>query len=183
MSYSSGLSFPQSSNQTIILGLGSNVGDSRAILSGAAAELRTILHDMRISSVYKTAPQEYVQQDDFFNLVVAGNYAGTPQELFMYTQSIESKYGRDRSKEIKKGPRTLDIDILFFGTQCIQQNNPALCIPHPAIEQRCFVLIPLLELFPAYRHPVSGKLLAEVCSLLGDQGVLKADSAFQFKSL
>lgn len=161
--------------ETIILGLGSNVGDSPAILQGALLQLQTVLHNMSVSSVYRTAPQEYVQQDDFLNLVAAGEYAGTPQELLNYTQAIEAAYGRNRSKEISKGPRTLDIDILFFGTQQIQLEIPPLCIPHPAIEQRCFVLVPLLELFPHFRHPVSGKLLNTVCKALGDQGVVKTD--------
>ena len=165
--------FREDEGELIILGLGSNVGDSSAILRGAAKRLRTILHDIRVSSVYKTAPQEYVQQDDFLNLVISGRYAGTPQHLLADIQSIETAYGRNRSQEIPKGPRTLDIDILFFGTQCIQQADPDLCIPHPALVRRCFVLIPLLELFPAYRHPINGKPLAEVCSSLGNQGVVK----------
>ena len=124
--------------ETIILGLGSNRGDSKTILSEAIKRLASFLSEIRISSIYITKPQDYFDQDDFYNMVVSGNYAGSPASLLKALQHIEADYGRNREAEIPKGPRTLDIDILFFGSQIITLDNPPLIIPHPAIYRRAF---------------------------------------------
>ena len=117
----------------IILGLGSNKGDKK----------------------------DYVCQDDFFNMVLEGEYEGTPFSLLEKKKKIEARNGRNREKEIPKGPRTLDIDILFFGD--ISLNMPNLIIPHPQIEKRAFVVIPLLELFPDFtKGSISYKKLLPV---------------------
>ena len=161
--------------ETILLGLGSNRGDSHEILAGAIKRLASFLGGIRISSVYITAPQDYLNQDDFHNMVISGLYEGSPASLLGTLQQIESDYGRNRNTEIPKGPRTLDIDILFFGTQVVMLDNPPLVIPHPAVCRRAFVLIPLLELYPEYIHPVTGTPLAAALAALPDQGVRKTD--------
>ena len=155
--------------ETIILGLGSNRGDSKTILSEAIKRLASFLSEIRISSIYITKPQDYFDQDDFYNMVVSGNYAGSPASLLKALQHIEADYGRNREAEIPKGPRTLDIDILFFGSQIITLDNPPLIIPHPAIYRRSFALIPLLELYPVTQQPLAAALAA-----LPDQGVRKS---------
>ena len=112
--------------ETIILGLGSNRGDSKAILTGAIERLVSFLDDTRTSSVYITKPQDYCDQDDFYNMIVSGNYAGSPASLLKTLQHIEADYGRNREAEIPKGPRTIDIDILFFGNQIVSlRTHPA----------------------------------------------------------
>ena len=161
--------------ESILLGLGSNRGDSHGILAGAIKRLASFLGGIRISSVYITAPQDYLNQDDFHNMVISGLYEGSPASLLSTLQQIESDYGRNRNTEIPKGPRTLDIDILFFGTQVVTLDNPPLVIPHPAVCRRAFVLIPLLELYPEYIHPVTGTPLAAALAALPDQGVRKTD--------
>ncbi len=153
----------------VILGLGSNQGDSTAILLGALNQLKTVLTGMRISSLYRTKPQDYLLQDDFFNMAAAGTYNGTPEQLLAVIQRIEAGYGRDRTHGIPKGPRTLDIDIIFFGTASV--NTPQLTIPHPAYANRCFVLIPLLELYPEYTDPITRSPLTALLNALPDQGV------------
>ncbi len=154
---------------TVILGLGSNQGDSMTILAGAVSQLSAVLDELRISSLYRTKPQDYLLQDDFFNMVAAGSYSGTPESLLAEIQHIETAYGRDRAHEIPKGPRPLDIDIIFFGTEVI--GTASLTVPHPAYKQRCFVLIPLLEIFPEYTDPLTGVPLASIVAELPDQGV------------
>ena len=160
--------------ETVILGLGSNKGNSKAILSGAVSRLATLLDRLNVSSLYRTAPQEYTAQEDFYNLVVIGLYAGSPAELLQSVQDIETAYGRNRPLEIPKGPRTLDIDILFFGTQQVRLSEPPLTVPHPAVHRRAFVLIPLLEIEPDYCDPITGEPLAAVLAALPDQGVRKS---------
>nr|WP_197071887.1 2-amino-4-hydroxy-6-hydroxymethyldihydropteridine diphosphokinase [Treponema phagedenis] len=152
-----------------MLGLGSNQGDSRAILQAAVKELRTFLDDLEVSSLYRTKPQDYLEQNDFYNLAVCGFFSGEPHDLLDLLHTIENKHGRIRPAPIIKGPRTLDIDILFFGRKII--NTDDLTVPHPAIAKRAFVLIPLLELCPKYSDPISGKLYAHILALLPDQGV------------
>lgn len=132
----------------VILGLGSNKGDKKEYLRSACVALSFLLKNMRCSSIYQTSPQDYVDQDDFFNMVVEGEYEGSPLSLLEEIQKIEVCNGRNREKEIAKGPRTLDIDILFFGD--IKLNTPSLIIPHPQVTKRAFVLVPLLELFPNF---------------------------------
>jgi len=156
----------------VILGLGSNKGNKKEYLRSACVALSSLLKNMRCSSVYQTSPQDYVEQDDFFNMVLEGEYEDSPLSLLEEIQKIEASNGRNREKEIAKGPRTLDIDILFFGD--IELNTPGLIIPHPQITNRAFVLVPLLELFPDFsRGSISYKTLLP---LLKEQRVNKITS-------
>jgi 2-amino-4-hydroxy-6-hydroxymethyldihydropteridine diphosphokinase len=84
-------------------------------------------------------------------------------------QSIEKALGRDRSREIRMGPRTLDLDILLFGGQIIDSSR--LVVPHPRLAERAFALVPLLELAPGLRDPRTGLPFAEALARIGDQGV------------
>ena len=84
----------------IILGLGSNKGDKKEYLNSAYVALKGILKNVRCSSIYQTSPQDYVCQDDFFNMVLEGEYEGTPFSLLEEIQKIEAINGRNREKEI-----------------------------------------------------------------------------------
>lgn len=165
--------------EPVVLGLGSNRGNSKAILEGAVCKLASLLADIRVSSLYITKPQDYLDQDDFLNMAVSGHYADSPLSLLKAVQRIEADYGRARSCEIFKGPRTLDIDILFWGTKSVKIHSPSLIIPHPALYRRAFALIPLLELFPDSIDPVTRKPLVAILASLPDQGVKK--SSFYLK--
>lgn len=153
----------------VVLGLGSNVGDSLNYLRNAVQSLSKKLKNIKCSSVYRTKPQGYIYQDDFLNMVVVGEYRGTPNLLLDYIHSIELLNGRDRSHHIEDGPRTLDIDILLFGQQII--NTPQLIVPHPAMKKRQFVLIPLLEVLPDCAEPISRIPYKDIQRQLEDQGV------------
>ena len=134
----------------VLLGLGSNKsfqGKAPLELLGAACrELTKILDSPRFSSVYKTRAMYVEDQDDFYNMTACGFVDDnlSPQELLKQINNIEAEYGRDRSSEIRFGPRPLDIDIELFGNETI--DTPELQIPHPRISERAFVLVPALEI-------------------------------------
>lgn len=104
------------------------------------------MENCRFSSVYKTPAMYVTDQEDFYNMTAVGYVADDtdPFEFLKTINQIEAKYGRDREKEIRFGPRSLDIDIELFGDKKI--NDPILEIPHIRMEERAFVLIPALEI-------------------------------------
>ncbi|MEL3908258.1 MAG: 2-amino-4-hydroxy-6-hydroxymethyldihydropteridine diphosphokinase [Treponemataceae bacterium] len=157
--------------EKIVLGLGSNVGNSMEYLRKAVKSLSQLVQNPQVSSVYKTKPQDYLAQADFLNLVFVGDYQGSPKSLLACTQKIERENGRNRFKEVAKGPRTLDIDILLFGEHIV--NTQKLIIPHPAMKKRQFVLIPLLEILPDYAEPISNIPYSFFQKALEEQGVEK----------
>lgn len=134
----------------VVLGLGSNTYyghlSSVELLANACTQLADILEDMKISSLYKSAPMYYLEQKEFFNMAVSGFYNKDAFSLLEEIHSIEAMWGRDRSKEIRNGPRPLDIDIELFGKEKI--SSPRLTVPHERLTERAFVLAPLLELLP-----------------------------------
>jgi 2-amino-4-hydroxy-6-hydroxymethyldihydropteridine diphosphokinase len=149
----------------IVLGLGSNNGDSRQILTDAIAALSQKIGRLRTASVQKTPPMYVLDQPDFFNTAVTGFFEGTPQELLSFVNKIEAKFGRDRSKEQRFGRRTLDIDILLFGDEIVNE-VPTLIIPHERLNERPFALIPLVELLPEAVDPKTGTLFSEILKSL-----------------
>ena len=168
--------------ELVVLGLGSNMPLVRhndkalqpeEILSRACEALSAVLKNFRCSSVYKTKPRYVENQDDFYNMVAAGEWEGTPRELLRAVQKIENWFGRDRESVGPKGPRTLDIDIELFGNQIIREEdavNP-LYVPHPLMNERQFVLIPLLEILPDFADPITRQPFSKILSTLSDQGV------------
>ncbi len=134
----------------VILGVGSNRTwqgiDSISILKSACMCLKSLLSEFCVSSVYRTKPMYVKDQNDFYNMVVRGKIDKnhSPFQLLDDIHGIEAQFGRNRDNEIRNGPRSLDIDIEFFGNQII--NTKDLQIPHPRINERPFVLIPMLEL-------------------------------------
>ena len=143
------------------LSLGSNVGDREANLLEALQRLEAAgIHILRRSSIYETEPQDLRDQPLFLNLVVEVETELFPRMLLARIQAIELGMGRRR--EVYKGPRTIDIDILLFGKFVIQ--TPELQVPHPRMSERRFVLEPLAELVPAICHPANGKTILEMLS-------------------
>ncbi len=158
----------------VFLGLGSNRGDSLAIIRSAVDELSRSLGGVAVSSVYLTKPQDLEDQDDFYNLAMSGDFAGTPRELLELAHAVEARHGRDRSREVPKGPRTLDVDIELFGSLVVREDG--LEVPHPRLAARRFVLEPLLEIAPEVKDPETGEPYAASLRLLGDQGIRKIGS-------
>ena len=125
------------------LSLGSNVGDRLAHLSGALATLAAG-EPLRVSSVYVTEPLGGVAQDDFWNLVVELETTADPHELLARARRAEA--AAHRTREVRWGPRTLDVDVLLVGDAVVDE--PELTVPHPRLGERAFVLVPLSELAP-----------------------------------
>ena len=156
-------------SETAYLSLGSNLGERAVHLQTGVESLRqqSRLHVLRTSSLYETEPQDLLRQPWFLNMAVAIDTNLNPHELLAVLQNIEREQGRQRPDTLRRGPRTLDIDILLFGSASIQA--PDLTIPHERMRQRRFVLEPLLELNPHLTHPVTGESLAACLNLVKDQ--------------
>ena len=171
----------------VVLGLGSNLGDSRHIIRDAVKALEQVLAELRAASLYETEPLYVTDQGRFINTALAGFYGGTPRELLSCIHGIERGFGRDRARERRWGERPLDIDILLFGE--LRMNIPAsvdgpcLEIPHPRLTERRFALQPLLELFPGALEPGTGISYKSLCDTLPEQGLnVIAPSARDFST-
>jgi 2-amino-4-hydroxy-6-hydroxymethyldihydropteridine diphosphokinase len=155
--------------ESVYLSLGSNLGRRDRNLAAAVQSLGSVFSGIRSSSIYETRPMYVEEQPKFLNMAIRGNCVIEPQELLRQILALELRLGRDRSHNVPKGPRIIDIDILLFGRRIIKEEN--LTIPHPLLKERQFVLVPLLELEPGLRDPETGRPLAESLERLGDQGV------------
>ncbi|MBS3147580.1 2-amino-4-hydroxy-6-hydroxymethyldihydropteridine diphosphokinase [Candidatus Woesearchaeota archaeon] len=142
----------------IYLGLGSNLGDRARTLENVVTLLGTHLSNARLSSIYETEPVGYLEQGKFLNAALEGITELEPRELLNACQELEKQLGRERI--IRNGPRTIDIDILFYGNTVL--NEPDLAIPHPRLHDREFVLKPLLDLCPELTHPILKKTVKEL---------------------
>lgn len=159
------------------IGLGSNVGSRDENLKRAIEKLDSAddIEVTRTSSIYETEPVGFLDQPDFLNAVVEIDTTLSPKQLLAVTKSIEKQL--HRSRDIHWGPRTIDLDILLIDSLEMSEDN--LNLPHPEIEKRAFVLVPLVELAPELQFP-DGKLARELLSDLGSiQGVKrKRESVF-----
>jgi 2-amino-4-hydroxy-6-hydroxymethyldihydropteridine diphosphokinase len=151
---------------TAYLSLGSNLGDRDANLQQAIRHLEAFGRVNARSSLYETEPMEVTNQPWFLNCAVAFETALGPHELLDSVLSIEKSMGRQRL--IPKGPRVIDIDILFFDDQI--ENSADLTLPHPALHQRRFVLEPLAEIAPSLEHPILNQSVTEMLDLLPSSG-------------
>jgi 2-amino-4-hydroxy-6-hydroxymethyldihydropteridine diphosphokinase len=150
------------------IALGSNLGDSCAIVSqaleviGRSPQIALDVH----SSMYETVAVG-PPQPDYLNLCALVSTTLTPQALLYTLLTIEAQFGRVRLE--KNGPRSLDLDLLLFDDQIIDQAN--LQIPHPRMHERAFVLVPLAEIAPDWIEPVSGRAIAEILERVDRSGV------------
>ena len=157
---------------TAYIGLGSNLGDKKANCRKAIALLAKSVRVVRVSSLYCTEPIGYTDQDEFVNAVVEIETGLSPDELLRQCRSIEDELGRVRT--VRWGPRTIDVDILLYGTLMIE--TPELTIPHPLLHSRRFVLVPLCEIAPQAFHPKLRKTASDLLLDLQDrQRVLRCD--------
>lgn len=163
--------------------------DCLKLLSEAVLRLKSLLHDLDCSSVYRTRPMYVTDQSDFFNMVVTGfvDDSLSPHVLLERIHQIEASLGRDRSREIRNGPRSIDIDIELFGKERIRTAD--LEIPHPRIAERAFVLVPMLEILPKSADTIDSTLSAPIkryarrLKVSGSGGIEKCMDAVQFKLL
>lgn len=160
----------------IYLGMGSNRGDRLANLRRAMEELGKVgVKVQRVSSIYKTEPVDFAPQAWFLNCAVEATTTLMPMQLLKAVKSVERAMGRRPG--VDKGPRPIDIDILLYENVVVR--TAALTIPHERMNERRFVLIPLRELAPAARHPVSKRTVAE---MLQDAADLSQVIRYKFES-
>lgn len=155
----------------VYLSLGSNLGDREEYLREAISRLRDLGAIRQVSAFYETQPVE-VQGDQpwFLNCALAMETELEAAAFLRRMLAVEQSMGRVRTEP--KGPRTIDIDILFFGNDVL--DTPELTVPHPAMHQRRFVLQPLAEIAPAFMHPVLKRTVQELLDLLpADSGLVK----------
>lgn len=140
--------------QTAVVALGSNLGNSRELIENAVARFHSSDNFKRVktSELIVTKPYGYTEQPDFLNGAMIFKTLLPPHELLDFMQDIERK--ADRKREIHWGPRTLDLDLILYGNEIISDER--LTVPHPDMQNRDFVLRPLCEIAPFYRHPIFG---------------------------
>lgn len=146
------------------IALGANLpspaGPPEATLAAAAVRFASLGRIAAQSSLYSTAPVGLADQPRFLNAVLALDTSLAPRDLLKALLTIEHQFGRDRSASIPNGPRTLDLDILFYGDLIFSE--PGLEIPHPRLAQRAFVLVPLNEIAPDLRDPRTGATVSQL---------------------
>ncbi len=146
----------------VAIALGSNLGDRRAHLQFARTELRRLLHDVVESTDIETDPQNVDPQPRFLNAAVVGVTFLAAQPLLAALHAIEHAQGRERLQP--GAPRTLDLDLIFYGDSVIEESD--LKVPHPRFRDRLFVLEPLAEIAASWRDPVTGLTVAALLDRL-----------------
>ncbi len=141
------------------IGIGSNIGDRLTSCREAVRRLgsKPGLRIKKVSSLYETDPVDYLEQNRFYNAVIAIETSLSPGALLERCQEIEHQLGK--KIVIPKGPRIIDLDLLLYDDRII--NEPGLQVPHPAIPDRAFVLVPLTEIAPDFIHPALHTSVAE----------------------
>ena len=146
---------------TVYIGLGSNRGDRKTACLRAIELLGKAGRVVKVSSFYCTEPVGYADQEEFINAVVQLETELSPLALLASCHVIEDQLGRSRA--VRWGPRSIDLDILLYGDVAL--DSAELTIPHPLMTTRGFVLIPLSEIAPQAVHTISGRTAAQ---MLGD---------------
>lgn len=144
------------------LAFGSNIGGPRTRIARALDAVARLGHVRAVSSLYRTEPVGFAAQPDFYNAVAALEWAGSARALLRATQAIEKRVGRTPGP--RNGPREIDVDILDLGGLTRRRSDPVL--PHPRMRGRRFVLEPLAEIAPEWRHPVGGETAEELLRAL-----------------
>jgi 2-amino-4-hydroxy-6-hydroxymethyldihydropteridine diphosphokinase len=154
------------------IGIGANLGDARAHVTDALARLTRLPETtlLRASSLYRTAPIDS-SGDDYINAVACLDTTLDAHALLAALLGIEQEHGRERP--YRNAPRTLDLDLLLYGDQVID-DAPTLIVPHPRMHERAFVLAPLAELAPELHIPGRGRI-AKLLPAVADQGIDKLD--------
>lgn len=148
----------------VALALGSNMHNPRAQLINAIELLTEIIDDMKVASIYKSSPQSFTHQEDFYNTCISGYTTLQPEELLATIKKTEKLLGKQEN--FVNGPRVIDIDIIFF--ENLQYKKLFLTIPHPRLIKRDFVLQPLAEINADWLHPEFNQTIKQLLNNLPD---------------
>ena len=151
------------------IALGTNVGNYINNFSNAILELKKIGQVVKMANIYKSIPYGYLKQNFFYNSMVCLKSEMLPNQLINKIQLAERKL--QKNKRIINGPRKIDLDIIFSDQKVFKNNN--LIIPHPRAQERDFVLYPLLDINPFFRHPVSKLTVKQLIEQLKDTYIVK----------
>lgn len=156
----------------VILALGANIGDTCATFTAVLKDLAKEegIEVKKVSSLYRTEPWGYTEQQDFTNAVAELATDLPPLALLDHLQALEKKYHRQRL--FKNGPRTLDLDIITYEKEEIESDQ--LTLPHPRAKERAFVLYPLMEILPDFIFP-SGHTVADLASQVDPSSILQRE--------
>lgn len=157
------------------IAIGSNLGDRAGNVKKAAALVADGVNAslLAMSSLYETEPWGIKEQPAFVNAVMKVETGLTPSALLEHTKAIEDRMGRQRVQRF--GPRTIDLDIIFFDAIVMDENG--LSIPHPRAAERAFVMVPLAEIDPGFVHPGLGRSAADIAAGLEKQGIKKLEDS------
>ncbi len=150
---------------SFLLGLGANLDEPVSRLEEAVRAIADFAEIEAVSSIYRSEPVGFADQPDFYNIVCRGSSPLSPPDLLARVMTVESGMGRRRTR--RNGPRVIDIDILAFADVVLE--TPDLIVPHPRMAAREFVLVPLIEIAPEWRHPVTGLTAADMLAKLGSR--------------
>ena len=158
---------------TVFLGIGTNIGNKKKNITDATIIIGSVMGEIRaLSSLYETEPWGYESPNTFLNAVIQIETEIEPQKCLDIAKAIEREMGRVHTKEGYED-RIIDIDILFYDDTIYHSEN--LTIPHPLIEQRDFVLRPMAEIAPEFRHPISKETMKNLLHELNKKSEMDLD--------
>lgn len=170
----------------VVLSLGSNIGDRYKHLLYATEKLARIMDVELVSSGYKTSPVNYLEQEFFINICLKGTTNLSPISLLQKTTAITQELEQKNAyqKVVHRGPRIIDIDIIFYDQLILKTKE--ICIPHPRFVERKFVIVPLIEILNPAINPTNGTRLTVYLSRLSPQEQktqkIKLDKIWSFKN-
>ncbi len=164
------------SGRRVFLALGANLGDRQGNILQALQYLQGKVEVLGVSSFYETEPVGYVDQPRFLNAVCEVDTELSPHDLLRLAKWVEQRMGR--TANFRNGPRPIDVDLILYGDEVIDDKD--LTVPHPRMEERAFVLVPLAEIAPDVIHPVSGRRISELVDRSDRSGVVLAERCLRF---
>ncbi len=155
---------------SVIIALGSNIGNYKINFHNAIELISKFGQIKSVGNIYVSKPYGLKEQNNFFNTAIEILTTCQPMELMLKLQNVEKKL--IKNKKIPNGPRKIDLDIIFFGSKVVK--NSQIQIPHPRVMDRDFVLKPICDFKPFYRHPLSKLTLKEGFESLGSRYIIKS---------